>query len=474
VLRIQAEHEFPIPTLSLPDDNSSLSLRASLDSDAVVLFIQRATASLPTFQVVEEDFPAIARICIRLDGLPLAIELAAARIKLFPPAGLLARLDNRMTLLTGGSRDLPARQQTMRAALAWSYDLLTPEEQQLFRTLSIFPGGFTFELAGHVVGVRDGADLLDGISSLLDKNLLTRLPATGAEPRLGMLETIREFARERLDAAGEPDDVFGRVLEWYGSSCEAFVADMFTTRQHERMTFMDAELENLRAVVAWGIPRYSEARYLAGQLSMHLMARSLFAEGEQIVEWALAESDTDPDETRVLLLVAGALNAWWRSDFERAARYLERASGLVQDTFPYSKGDVLSLSGLLALRRGDFERAEALVTKGIDLLLANRQESSAAQSMTYLAGAVYRQGDFERAERIFEDALARNLAVGNSLGVMLSNIGLARIARDLGETVARRNCSSRAPACSKAPANALNSPAAFAVSPDSPRSTIRM
>jgi predicted ATPase len=209
ILHLSAEHLFPVPPLSLPDltqlpDYKQLSQYAS-----VSLFLQCARALKPDFELALTNAPAVAEICVRLDGLPLAIELAAARIRLLPPQALLARLAQRLQILTGGSRSLPERQQTLRYTIQWSYDLLNEQEQRLFRLLSIFVRGCTLEAAEAVWGTSgDASDVrkssvLDGAASLIDKSLLQQIEQEGEEPRLAMLETIREYGLEMLDASGE-------------------------------------------------------------------------------------------------------------------------------------------------------------------------------------------------------------------------------------------------------------------------------
>jgi predicted ATPase len=206
VLRLRGEHQFTVPLLALPDLNKRLPDVESLAHfPSVNLFVQRAKAITSDFQLTTDNVTTIAEICLRLDGLPLAIELAVARIKLFPPQALLARLDHRLHILTGGARDLPERQQTLRNTLAWSYELLTAEEQCLFRRLSVFVGGCTLEAVEAVcAALDDQADhVLEGVASLLDKSLLQQMEQPHGEPRLMMLETIREYGLERLRESGE-------------------------------------------------------------------------------------------------------------------------------------------------------------------------------------------------------------------------------------------------------------------------------
>jgi predicted ATPase len=212
-LRIQGEHEFPVLPLSFPDLHTLSQVPADDILDryaAIALFMQRAQALLPQFQLTSENMRTIAAICIRLDGLPLAIELAAARIKLLPPQALLVRLSQRLSVLTDGARTLPERQQTMRNTLQWSYDLLNADEQRLFRRMAVFVGGCTLEAIAVVCGVggRDQtSDVMSRVSSLLDHSLVCQTKQEGEEPRLAMLETVREFALDCLEENGETEDI---------------------------------------------------------------------------------------------------------------------------------------------------------------------------------------------------------------------------------------------------------------------------
>ena len=204
-LHVYGEHEFPVPPLALPDSRSKRSVDVLSRCPAVALFVQRAVAAKPDFELNPENAPAVAEICARLDGLPLAIELAAARVKVLSPPLMLARLASRLQLLTGGARDLPRRQQTLRAAIDWSYELLTAAEQKLFRRLSVFAGGCNLEGVEAVCDTKSDLDLdlLDGVASMLDKSLVQKVEQTTGESRFVMLETIREYALEKLEASGE-------------------------------------------------------------------------------------------------------------------------------------------------------------------------------------------------------------------------------------------------------------------------------
>jgi non-specific serine/threonine protein kinase len=383
----------------------------------------------------DDNVAAVVEICRKVDGLPLAIELAAARVKFLPPPALLARLDHRMTLLTGGARDLPERQQTLRATLAWSYGLLSPDEQWLFTRLSIFPGGFDLESAAAAAGDRPELDAMSGVASLLDKSLLIRVLDVAGFARFRMLETVREYGLERLAEEGAVDSVMGRLLEWYSTAFDAFaqvVLAPWPWRQ-EWMTRFGLEIDNLRLVLDWGLTRAPAARFLAGQVAGYLLFRSSFSEGEQLVERALAASDGDPVDSTVMLLVSGAWFALWRSEFARGLQLLDRADALVDDGTPFSRGDALAARGVIELRLGRFDRAEATLVQAIAWAEAEGSERSVAQMLVYLAATVYRSGDLERAGRLYEEALTRTRAVGNSIGVMHSLLGLGRVARRMGD-----------------------------------------
>ena len=204
-LHVYGEHEFPVPPLALPDSRSTPPLEVLSQFPAIALFMQRAVAAKPDFELNAENARAVAEICARLDGLPLAIELAAARVKVLSPSSMRTRLASRLQLLTGGARDLPQRQQTLRATMDWSYDLLSAAEQKLFRRLSVFVGGCNLEGVEAVCDTKGDLDLdlLDGMSSMVDKSLLQQIEQANGESRFVMLETIREYALEKLKASSE-------------------------------------------------------------------------------------------------------------------------------------------------------------------------------------------------------------------------------------------------------------------------------
>ena len=266
-LGLYGEQEFPVPPLSLPDPESLPPLENLANYEAIGLFLERARAVRPEFSLTQENAPAVVEICERLDGLPLAIELAAARIKLLPPRVLLERLGNRLKLLTGGARNLPERQRTLRNAIEWSYGLLEEGEKMLFGRLGVFSGGATLEAMEAVCDARGDlpADVFDGASSLLDKSLLRQEEGAGGEPRFVMLETIHEFANAKLEGSGEAEAVRRAHAEYFLALAEEAEPMLWGPEQGTWLERLEPEHDNMRAALSWAIER-GEASLACGLL----------------------------------------------------------------------------------------------------------------------------------------------------------------------------------------------------------------
>jgi predicted ATPase len=249
VLRVSGEHADAIWPLALPDASGQTSLEAVAGAEAVRLFVARARAAQPDFVLTDANAPTVAAICRSLDGLPLAIELVAAKLRLLPPESLLARLARTLPVLTGGGRDLPDRQRTMRDAIAWSYELLTGDEQVLFRRLAVFVGGFTLDAAADVAE-SVGGDALAGVEALAEQSLLHRLAGGPGDPRFGLLETVREFGLEQLEASGEADAVRGRHAAHFAALAEVARSSMILN-QTAGLERLRAEDGNLLAALGW-------------------------------------------------------------------------------------------------------------------------------------------------------------------------------------------------------------------------------
>ena len=351
---------------------------------AVALFVDLASASRPDFRLTAENAAAVAAICRRLDGLPLAIELAAARIKALPPAALLARLEQRLPLLTGGGRDLPARQRTMRDALAWSYDLLAPEEQALFRHLAVFAGGFTLDAAEAVAGADAEDHVLEGVVALIEQSLLRSMPGLDDEPRYQMLETVREFGLERLGAAGEEDEVRERHARHFLMLAERRGRGMQLFADLESITHVAPDQDNLRLALTW----FDDQGEIDGLLALSSLfyglwlAHGLYREGLQWLERALERSSHTASAGRVQALVAAGMLSIFQGDYARAATFSPEAVVLAQEfDDPLLVGQALTIAGFLAYRQGDYGQAEELLTEGYARLsqLGNRVRECASR-----------------------------------------------------------------------------------------------
>lgn len=259
VLHVYGEHDYPVPPMTLPDPMHLPPLERLAQYEAVQLFIERAQAAKTDFVITSENAPAVAEICVQLDGLPLAIELAAARVRLFSPQAMLARLEHRLKFLTGGARDLPARQRTLRGAIEWSYELLDADEQTLFRRLAVFVGGCMLEVAEAVCNARNdlAIDVLAGLESLADKSVLEQEEMSD-EPRFRMMETIREFAMERLEESGEAEPLRRRHAEMHLLLAEQARSELGGPRATVYLDRLEVEHDNLRAALAWSLEHTNE------------------------------------------------------------------------------------------------------------------------------------------------------------------------------------------------------------------------
>src|SRR5947209_860001 len=285
VLHVQGEQEFAVPPLSMPDPKHLPDMETLSQFEAVALFLARAQAVKPEFQVTNASAPTIAEICVRLDGLPLAIELAAARIKLLPPQALLARLGQRLAVLTGGARNAPARQQTLRNTIKWSYDLLDAHEQRLFRWLSVFSGGCTLEAIEAVCRSTcdEEIDVLDTVASLIDKSLVQQTEQETGEPRLTMLETVREYGVECLLTSGEDTSIRHAHALYYLSLAEEAEPHFKGPQQILWWNGLERELDNVRTALTWFISQQEAGLALrfCGVLSWFWFIRGYWSEGQQ-------------------------------------------------------------------------------------------------------------------------------------------------------------------------------------------------
>jgi excisionase family DNA binding protein len=441
-LRVGGEREMPVPTLPLPARDAAPD--ELFASDAGRLFVERASARDPSFVVDAQSAPIIARICARLDGLPLAIELAAARTRLFPPRQLHDRLERTLTLLTRGDRDAPRRHLTMRDAVAWSYDLLAPAEQRLFRQLSVFSGGFTLDAVDwlEVQEVGHGSEQatpLERLDALLDQSLVIREVGADGEPRFRMLETIRAYGLERLDAAEASAfrDLHARYYRELAQTWRPMVVAESARGPQERLAADDA---NLRAALAWLADNESPADFgaMTAALSGYWLAYSLLTEAASWLERALAVRDQIPLPDRARILVASGILATYRGDSAGAEHAFAEALPLIRAT-----GDAfdvaMSLTSLGALRnqQGRYSAAAALLEEGrvvADLIADPRQRAAmTGRALANLSVTARERGDFAAARSLNEAALACYQEFGFDLAETRARIDLGDIARDQGD-----------------------------------------
>ena len=311
-LGLYGEHVYPVPPLTLPDLKRPPPLESLTQYEAVGLFVERAQAVKPDFKVTNESAPAVAEICVRLDGLPLAIELAAARITMLPPRAMLQRLSSRLKLLTGGARDLPERQRTLRATIEWSYALLDEGEQVLFGRLAVFSGGRTLEAIEAICDAEGDlpVDAFEGVSSLLDKSLLRQEEGPNGEPRFVMLETVHEFAREKLRQSAEAEEIKRVHAEYFLTLAEEAYPELRGPDQLEWLERLEAEHDNMRAALSWALERKEAevALRLGGALWWFWSVRGYHSEGRRWLEAALAIEGRGSPEVRAMAL-AGVGNA---------------------------------------------------------------------------------------------------------------------------------------------------------------------
>ncbi len=324
LLRVRGEYEIRVSPLDLPEQGRHAEDIGTLaHSAAVTLFVQRAQAIAPDFVLTETNAHIIAQICSHLDGLPLAIELAAARIKLLSPQQLLSRLEHRLAVLTGGGQDLPVRQQTLRKTLQWSYDLLNPDEQRLFRLLSVFVGGCTLEAVEAMCRMLgSGATaVLDGVQKLLDNNLIFQRTQPGGEPRLVMLETIREYGQEQLAASGEMEGVEQAHAGYHLTLAEAGAPQLPSAEQLQWFDRLEQEHDNLRAALRWLLEKeqIEQALRLSGALHFFWLTHAHLREGRHWLEQALVASNGVMTPVRAMGLYTASALAYFSGDYTRSA-----------------------------------------------------------------------------------------------------------------------------------------------------------
>jgi predicted ATPase/DNA-binding XRE family transcriptional regulator len=421
-LRLSGEREVLVPPLALPSRDRPHGRDELALVPAVQLFVARAQDATAEFTLTDENAPIISEVCQRLDGLPLALELAAARVKVLSPAALLARLDRRLPLLTGGAQDLPDRQQTLRKTIAWSHDLLGEEERILFRRLGVFAGGWTLEAAEAVANGDDGADVFEGITSLVDKSLVRQSDQPDDEPRFMMLETIREYSLEQLAHSGEEEGVRERHATHFVTLVERAASEIRGPAQIRWLDRIEADLDNVRGAFSWLLEHdepEAVARLAVG-MTHYWMQRGDVSEARSRLERGLERAERIPPPLRFRTLLYASGWAHVQGDHQHAIHRGEEALALAREHG--SDADVIEVLQLLAMWKvvnGDLNHAAALIEEGVTLQgqLAGptpNLELLVTPSTPAILGMIeHRRGRLDQAASAFEEALAAYRTTGD-------------------------------------------------------------
>ncbi|PQP19185.1 protein kinase domain-containing protein [Rhodococcus opacus] len=409
-LALGGEAVLRVPPLTVPDPNREPTLHGLPRYDAVTLFAQRAAAAVPGFELTEDNRVTVTRICRQLDGLPLPIELAAARLRAMSPEQILQRLTDRYALLTLGSRGAPTRQQTLRLSIDWSYDLCTPQEQQLWARLSVFAGSFELDAAEDVCGEGVTAgDLLDAVTSLVDKSILIREDA-GPVVRFRMLETLRDYGREKSEQSGEHPGLRRRHRNWYQQLVLQADAEWISLRQREWIARLERELPNLREVMGLCLSEPGDdataGLAMAAALFQFWLSRGLLSEGRHWLDRALARVAGLPTTARVEALYADSVLADVQGEIATSGLLVEEAQALAEQIAdPVVHARVAHADGLLALYSGDLPRACARLEEALEVFGARANLSERVWIVMMLGLAYELQGDAARAVTCHQQVL---------------------------------------------------------------------
>jgi tetratricopeptide (TPR) repeat protein len=417
------------------------SLERLAQYEAVALFIDRALAVSPAFAVTNENAPAVAEICHRLDGLPLAIELAAARARVLSPQRMLVELNHRLTFVMGSARDLPLRQKTLRGAIDWSHDLLSGDEQKLFRRLAVFVGGCAMEEVESICNLESDLRVLETVESLVGKSLLKQTEALG-EPRFAMLETIREYATERLIASGDAEPAQERHRHYFLALAEEAEPKLKGPEQATWLRRLEEEHDNLRSALEGSLAGHGLAEGLrfCGALQRFWWTRGHLSEGRELCARALEHSGADEfARLRARALSAAGLLAYWQGDYP-AARARQEDSLAIWRQLGDRKGIGGSLSnlGMVARSQGDYASARALYEESMAISRELGDRWGLAASLNNLGNLAAEQGDYQGSRAQHEECLAilRELGDRGTIATALENLG--NVAYDQGEHASAR------------------------------------
>jgi predicted ATPase/DNA-binding CsgD family transcriptional regulator len=444
VLRVYGEHEFAVPPLAMTRESTGVTPQDLQRSEAATLFESRARATRPDFQITSENAADVAEICRRLDGLPLAIELAAARINVLTPRAIADRLGRRLQLLTGGPHDLPERQRTLQGAIGWSYSLLTSREQRLFRILAIFRGGCTLESAVALIGDGGEGEALDLIASLINKSLLRREESSGGEARYGMMETIQEYGLGELERLEELEEIQRRHALHFLMLAESAAGEIRGPGQAVWVSRVGAEHDNLRAALEWAAGGADEERAavglrMANALAFFWRVRSHLTEGRERMVAALRAADgigspaLEESAERASVLGEAGWLAFLQGDFEAARQMCTLSLKLHRERDNVS-GIMLMLIRLGATQghMGEFAAAQELLEEGLALAREMGDLYATSTALNILGEVARLRGNIAAARPYYEESLGVKREMGGKMGIAVALHNLARVAHHEG------------------------------------------
>jgi predicted ATPase/class 3 adenylate cyclase len=433
-LRLRAEREYAVPPLGLPRRKPPPTAEQLSQYEAVRLFIERAQAVKADFTIDNASAPAVAEICHRLDGLPLAIELAAARVRMLPPQAMLTRLEQRLPMLTGGARDAPERQRTLRNTIAWSYDLLLPDDQVLFRRLAVFAGGASFEAIEAVTNPDGSRDVFGELERLLEQSLLRQDVGPHGELRFIMLQTIREFGLEQLEASGKDEETRQQHAAFFLAMAEAAAPALHGPTQGAWLARLETEHDNIRAALGWALTHEPESAIgLVAALHWFWFYRGHRTEGRDWIERALATGASAEPKVQARALNSSSTIAWGRADYATASSRAEQALALARSVGDRSgEGWALINLGVVAGDLGDRKRAAALHAEAEARFRSSGERLGAAVAIFNQGVEAGNTGDMDRQREFFERSLAECRAIGDRFQASWTLCDLGKHERERG------------------------------------------
>lgn len=436
-LQLQGEHEYPVPSLALPQANE-LIVEELAESESVKLFVERAHAGKPDFSLTRDNASSIAEICRRLDGLPLALELAAARVKLLPPQAILSRLNDSLKLLTGGARDLPSRHQTLRNTLEWSYGLLEEDEKTLYARLSVFVGGFTVEAAEAVCNIDNRLDILDGLTSLVNNSLLRQEEIDG-EPRFRMLETIRTFAGERLIERGEMEGLREQHARYYSEMVIDRIgfSELYAANALHWLNWIEREHDNIRAALAWYIAApqgIDHAVRMVIVVFWFWYRRGYALEGAMWADRILATPAMQtPSPARAITLFVSSSSSMWHGNQTIALTKVQESMDIItslndQEWLPF----ILMSTAVVLINMGRDKEAQPLLERALAIFRERKIAPFQVVTLVHLGNVELGLGNVEQARAYHEEALAQARRINEQWLISFALNNLGEVARTQG------------------------------------------